>query len=58
MADPFEKVPPGSYAWCSDCPWRDDTSAAGINGKLHCDALQHIVHLWTPDPVDNPVEKS
>jgi hypothetical protein len=48
-------LPPGSYAYCSDCTWRDETPTAHVNGQLHTRALGHIVHVWEQDVCGDPM---
>lgn len=45
-----EPSPPGSHAWCSDCPWTDrDLDGLESRAKAHSDEKQHLVHMFEPE---------
>lgn len=50
--------PPGSYAWCGDCDWRDETEWCEANARLHSASLMHIVHMWEQDVCGDPMIES
>lgn len=55
MTANIKALPPGSYAWCSDCAWRDESPACEVNGRLHSTSLLHIVHVWEKDVCADPM---
>lgn len=55
MSQTPKTLPPGSYAWCGDCDWKDDSIHCEANGRLHSNALQHVVHVWEQDVCGDPL---
>jgi len=47
---PIADNPPGSYAWCGDCAWKNDTPRCEAIGRAHSETFQHVVHVFEPEP--------
>ncbi|QNL30229.1 hypothetical protein SEA_CLEARASMUD_19 [Microbacterium phage ClearAsMud] len=47
---PVPDSPAGSYAWCTECAWKNDSDRCEALARAHGETFYHVVHVFEPDP--------
>ncbi|QSM01211.1 hypothetical protein QDA08_gp16 [Microbacterium phage NoodlelyBoi] len=49
---PVPDSPAGSYAWCTECSWKNDSDRCEALARAHGESFFHVVHVFEPSPAE------
>ncbi|AXH70129.1 hypothetical protein HOT74_gp17 [Microbacterium phage KaiHaiDragon] len=52
---PVPDSPAGSYAWCTECAWKNDSDRCEALARAHGESFFHVVHVFEPSALDSAV---